>query len=498
MLRLVGSVGCVVIGSGSWWRVKFFECRECVMAWVEERGGGVFRVRMRMADRRTVDVVRCGSLEEARVVARALPVVGVDAVARRSRREVALSLAMWDGLVRPGPGSDPRLVEWVAAWRVGLSVRASTWEKYESHLRIHVLPRFGRMRLSELSRVEVRAWALSLKQQGMAGSSVCSIVALLSGILAEAVREGLMAFNPVVRLRVASDRPVERAVADASQIRALAARMPGAHGLLTVTGAYTGMRWGELAGLHRENVVLEPRSRRARKGFVPHIRIDGRMGALHEVAGRLEVGPVKTGAGERLVHLPPFLAGLLRGHLDCHPFPYVFTGERGGWLRRAVFRKQVWLPALDGFVQPEDGVGSGRGAMTFHSLRHTHKTWMAEHHTPPSLQDYRMGHCPRGIAGRYEHPTEAMVAELIGELEQRWRTAERSACPSTQARQAPGPGRISCANRRTTGLAPRAHRPARPDGEHFRRQPHDSAPCNARVSATAWAEKRNMGDELRD
>lgn len=95
----------------------------------------------------------------------------------------------------------------------------------------------------------------------------------------------------------------------------------------------------------------------------------------------------------------------------------------GGWLRRAVFRKQVWLPALDGFVQPEDGLGSGRAAMTFHSLRHTHKTWMAEHHTPPSLQDYRMGHCPRGIAGRYEHPTEGMVDELMGDLEQRWHTA---------------------------------------------------------------------------
>ena len=434
------------------------------MAWVERRGSGVFRVRMRTADGRAVDVVRCTSLEEAREVARVLPVVGVDAVARRSRREVALSLAMWDGLVRPGPGSDPRLAEWVAAWRVGLSVRASTLEKYQSHLRVHILPRFGRMRLSEISRVEVRAWALSLTHQGMAGSSVCSIVALLSGILAEAVREGLMAFNPVVRLRVASDRPVEREVADARQIRALAARMPGSHGLMTITGAYTGMRWGELAGLHRENIVLEPRARRARDGFAPHIRIDGRMGALHEVAGRLEVGPVKTGAGERLVHLPPFLAGLLREHLDVHPFPYVFTGERGGWLRRAVFRKQVWLPAMDGFVQSEDGLVPGRGAMTFHWLRHTHKTWMAEHHTPPSLQDYRMGHCPRGVAGRYEHPTPVMVAELMRDLEQRWQAAEahRVRRRPGARREIPGPGRVACTDGRTPGPAARqARRPAR-------------------------------------
>ena len=136
------------------------------------------------------------------------------------------------------------------------------------------------------------------------------------------------------------------------------------------------------------------------------------MGALHEVGGLLEVGPVKTGAGERLVHIPPFLAGLLREHLDGHPFPYVFTGERGGWLRRAVFRKQVWLPALADEDETADAVDDAPrvGSLTFHGLRHTHKTWMAEHRTPPSLQDYRMGHSPRGISGRYEHATAVMVA----------------------------------------------------------------------------------------
>ncbi|MBR7826654.1 hypothetical protein KDK95_10100, partial [Actinospica sp. MGRD01-02] len=72
------------------------------------------------------------------------------------------------------------------------------------------------------------------------------------------------------------------------------------------------------------------------------------VGALHEIAGRMEIGAPKTGAGERRVHLPPFLATLLAEHLEEHPYPYLFTGERGGWLRRSVFRKQVWLPALAG------------------------------------------------------------------------------------------------------------------------------------------------------
>ncbi|MBR7831537.1 hypothetical protein KDK95_34935, partial [Actinospica sp. MGRD01-02] len=124
----------------------------------------------------------------------------------------ARSRAVWEGLVRPLPGSDPSLEVWVAAWRLGLNVRGTTWARYESHLRIYILPRFGRNRLSEISRVEIRAWALSLAGQGLRGSSVCSIVALLSGILAESVREGLMGFNPAVKLRAVSDRPGERVV----------------------------------------------------------------------------------------------------------------------------------------------------------------------------------------------------------------------------------------------------------------------------------------------
>lgn len=464
------------------------------MAWVEQRGAGVFRVRMRRADGRVVDVVRCKTAEEAREVARALPVAGVDAVARRVRREAALSVAMWNGVACPRPGSDPRLAEWVAAWRVGLSVRDSTRERYECHLRIHILPRFGRTRLSEISRVEVRAWALSLRARGMAGSSVCSVVALLSGILAEAVREGLMTFNPVVRLRVASDRPVERVVADASQIRVLAGQMPGVYGLMTVTAAYTGMRWGELAGLHRDNVVFGPGLRRGAGEFVAHIRVDGRIGALHEAAGRLEVGPVKSGAGERLVHLPPFLAGLLREHLDVHRYPYVFTGERGGWLRRSAFRKQVWLPALAECWEPEGAAGlvPGSGPMTFHGLRHTHKTWMAEHHTPPSLQDYRMGHAPRGIAGRYEHPTAVMVAGLMRDLEARWLIAEHAPCqPLAGTRAASAPDRSACANGRTLGSRPPTRRPARAHkaGEHFRPPRPGSSPCKTQSSAAAPGEE---------
>jgi hypothetical protein len=121
------------------------------------------------------------------------------------------------------------------------------------------------------------------------------------------------------------------------------------------------------------------------------------------------------------VHLPPSLVGLLAEHLEAHPFPYVFCGVRGGWLRRGAFRDRVWLPAVALLEGAEGELANG--GFTFHSLRHTHKTWMAEDDVPPSLQDYRLGHIPRGVQGRYEHPTPVMVERLLARLEQRWHVA---------------------------------------------------------------------------
>ena len=54
--------------------------------------------------------------------------------------------------------------------------------------------------------------------------------------------------------------------------------------LIVVTAAYTGLRWGELSGLDRANVDLKHGS----------IYVHPDVGALHEVGGKLFLGPPKT------------------------------------------------------------------------------------------------------------------------------------------------------------------------------------------------------------
>jgi len=77
---------------------------------------------------------------------------------------------------------------------------------------------------------------------------------------------------------------------------------------MVITAAYTGLRWGELAGLQWTRTHLDVAD--------PRLNIDPHDGALHELGGRLELGPPKTPASARTVHLPPFLADLLIQHRD--------------------------------------------------------------------------------------------------------------------------------------------------------------------------------------
>jgi integrase len=210
---------------------------------------------------------------------------------------------------RRGTFVDPRLGqttlrEWVAQWEEAHDVSAGTWAKYRSHLRNHILPKFGDTGLAAITRITVKAWVKALRRN-LAERTVADIVFLLSTLMSEAIDEGLIGNNPCRKLRINVGEHTERATLTATQVGMLA-QHAAENSLLIVTAAYTGMRWGELAGLQWHNVDLDKAT----------ITIDPDKGALHEVHGHLELGPPKTMASVRTVHLPPFLVTALTAHQD--------------------------------------------------------------------------------------------------------------------------------------------------------------------------------------
>lgn len=140
-------------------------------------------------------------------------------------------------------------------------------------------------------------------------------------------------------------------------------------------------QWGEVTGLQRDHVDL-------RRGV---ITIDPDYGALHESAAHgLWLGPPKTPASARTITLPPFLIELLREHLATTDNPFVFTTRTGRPIRRSTFDRRVFRPAADSDARRR--LPAVRPGLTFHGLRHSHKTWLIADHIPEIAQAHRLGH----------------------------------------------------------------------------------------------------------
>nr|WP_240942316.1 site-specific integrase [Planosporangium thailandense] len=270
------------------------------------------------------------------------------------------------------------------------------------------MPRFGDTPLNQITRQSVKVFVKHLKQH-LADSSVASVMSLFSLLMREAVIDRRIPYNPCHGVKVITRRADERPHATPAQVNEIASRIDRfSDQILVITAAYTGMRWGELAGLARTNTHLDD-------GM---LRVDPKVGALHEVAGELYLGPPKTPDSARDVHIPPFLVGLLRQVLDGHDHDQVFCGARGGLLRRSSMSRRVFGPAVNG--NQRNGLPPVIAGMHFHDLRHTHKTWLIEDDIPEVAQAQRLGHRLAGVRGIYSHVTPAMRQRIVDALQARW------------------------------------------------------------------------------
>ncbi|MGH2828658.1 MAG: site-specific integrase, partial [Actinomycetota bacterium] len=155
---------------------------------------------------------------------------------------------------------------------------------------------------------------------------------------------------------------------------------------LVFLAGYGGLRFGELTGLRRSRVDL----------------LRGRVmvtETLVEANGKLMFGPPKSRRSRRTVPLPRRVVNELEMHLHHYvlaaPDSLVFTGHKGGPLRRAGFGRLWWKPAIEKV---------GLSGLKFHELRHTFVAlWIAAGANPKEVS-IRAGHSSVAFTlDRYGH-----------------------------------------------------------------------------------------------
>src|ERR1700736_2347646 len=139
---------------------------------------------------------------------------------------------------------------WLARKRGHL--KPSGRRTYEGAWRLHVEPRWGTTRVSDIRFTEVQAWASELA--GQRGPVVVKTAhSVLARILDDAVRDRLLAANPARGVKLPPVVKRQNVYLTAAQLHALA-REAGRYGSLGLLLGTAGLRWSEVAALRVSDV----------------------------------------------------------------------------------------------------------------------------------------------------------------------------------------------------------------------------------------------------
>ena len=236
---------------------------------------------------------------------------------------------------------------------------------YAQHVRLHIVPRLGAVRLSQLTVPVVAQFLRDLRSAGVSNALIRKVRISLGAIVALAQENGLVAQNVVrakrrerqARAEVSKRAEVGVDIPLPAELRAILPHLQGRLRTLILTAAFTGLRWSELRGLPWGAVNLKAAELKVSQ------RID-RFGA---------VGAPKSAAGNRSVPLLPLVVNALREHkLASGAAELVFTNTRGQPEHRNTVI-DYWQAA-----QVAAGVVTAEGKAKYlglHALRHFFASW---------------------------------------------------------------------------------------------------------------------------
>jgi integrase len=277
----------------------------------------------------------------------------------------------------------------------------STLRQYRNHVRLHIDPILGGVRLARLSTPMVEAYrdALLMKCSRVMARKV---LASLKSIISEAQRRGLIARNPAQPVKVDANKRGKRKLTAGrdfplkEEVQTILSAAEGRWRPLFITAVFTGMRSSELRGLTWEDVDFDRK--------VIHVR----QRADHWG----EIGAPKSEAGDREIPMSPMVLNALKEWRFACPRQKSSNGEGEGklWLvfpngagkvenhANIANRGFYALQLAAGIVEPDpvgrdkDGNPVMKPKYGVHALRHFFASWAIEQRFTPKRIQTLLGH----------------------------------------------------------------------------------------------------------
>jgi integrase len=267
----------------------------------------------------------------------------------------------------------------------------STLRQYANHVRLHINPLIGNVKLARLSTPAVEAFRDDLLKKG-SRAMARKVLASLKSVLGEAQRRGLVAQNAAQPVRVDVKKRDQRKLAvgrdipSKEEIQTILSKADGRWRPLLITAIFTGMRSSELRGLVWDDIDFENK--------VIHVR----QRADHWG----DIGAPKSAAGDREIPIAPdgmIINALKQWRLVCP--------RRGGG-EGAEGRLWLVFPNGSGNVENHANIANrgfyalqlsagivdaaGKAKYGMHALRHFFASWAIERGFSPKRLQTLLGH----------------------------------------------------------------------------------------------------------
>lgn len=264
-------------------------------------------------------------------------------------------------------------------------VSAATRAKYETVIRVHILPVMGARPISKVGALDVEGWLAGQRSAGDAAASVRGRWTVLRMLFRQAVKWRLLAWNPCDGVQAPrGGRGRERVLTRGEEAKLAAAMRGDPYEALWRVLLYAGLRIGEAVALRWMDVEGD--------------RLQVRRTATHDGGSAIREG-TKTRRDRVVILDGETVAAFarLRGSRAVFPAALVFAGPRTEWLRPGQAARRLVALCREAGI-PDD--------ITPHVLRHSHITKLRKAGIPYSVIARRVGHASLATTLGYDHPDE--------------------------------------------------------------------------------------------
>jgi integrase len=270
---------------------------------------------------------------------------------------------------RRSPAADLELGAFLRGWiddlRSTEAMKPSAWYRYESIVRLYLIPGLGAVRLADLTKTDVATLIRDAREGRVSGrrlsdTSLHHVHAVLRTALQTALDQELVDRNVARLVRAPAMKHKDKVILTREEAARLLRAARGARlEAAIVLGVTTGMREGEILGLRHQDLDLDAGALQVEKNATPGY------------SGRMELGSPKTEAGRQTIVLPQVAIEALRAHLvEQQPWSLlVFPSRSGEILSGCNFLRHHFQPVL---------ARAGLRHMPFHDLRHSAATLLKE------------------------------------------------------------------------------------------------------------------------